>query len=307
MRPSKDCLSLIKSFEGYHKRLPNGDCESYPDPGTGGEPWTIGWGTTTYNVIDKYKRRQVRPGDTLTVTQAEQELMSEVDYVARAINAYGVSLTQSQLDTAVSFAYNCGLYNRNMQRLKDGDLKGFEEKLPLYVKGGGRVLQGLVRRRKAELELWRKDNPKVEVYLKLVRTGRKEPGGCEELLLTMENTSYQGWIVRSGQPWAQVFQHGGPENRPGSMMPLPGGEWTVGPIEFAGGKDNWSTVWGPGLGACWVGIEPRFRTRRGAIGFHVDKGHYGTAGCVGFRNNEEMKTFVSALREHDPKILKVDW
>ena len=31
--------SLIKPFEGYHKRLPDGGCKAYPDPGTGGHPY----------------------------------------------------------------------------------------------------------------------------------------------------------------------------------------------------------------------------------------------------------------------------
>ena len=38
--------ALVKPFEGYAKRLPNGDCTAYPDPATGGDPWTIGYGCT---------------------------------------------------------------------------------------------------------------------------------------------------------------------------------------------------------------------------------------------------------------------
>ncbi|MEQ1641654.1 MAG: lysozyme, partial [Novosphingobium sp.] len=37
-------LVLIKRFEGCAKRRSDGRFEAYPDPGTGGAPWTIGWG-----------------------------------------------------------------------------------------------------------------------------------------------------------------------------------------------------------------------------------------------------------------------
>jgi len=37
---------LVRPFEGYHRRLPDGSCRAYPDPGTGERPWTIGWGST---------------------------------------------------------------------------------------------------------------------------------------------------------------------------------------------------------------------------------------------------------------------
>ena len=65
--------ALLHPFEGYHRRLPNGDCESYPDPASplargrfskvevaqmtpdqllkAGHPWTIGWGTTGPDIV----------------------------------------------------------------------------------------------------------------------------------------------------------------------------------------------------------------------------------------------------------------
>ena len=43
----KICIEqLLIPFEGYAKALPNGDCTAYPDPATGGDPWTIGYGST---------------------------------------------------------------------------------------------------------------------------------------------------------------------------------------------------------------------------------------------------------------------
>lgn len=312
MRPSKDCITLIKRWEGYHKRLPNGDCQAYPDPGTGGEPWTIGWGTTTYNVTDKYKRKQVRPGDTLTETQAEQELMSEVDHVAKVINSYGVTLTQSQFDAAVSFAYNTGLYNRNMQRLKDGDLKGFEEKLPLYVKGGGRVLQGLVRRRKEELELWRKDSPMVKDYASLKLAGGEYTGswaGLRKMQLTIGDDYFD---VASGIAQRQIFRrHDDRHSMPGSAEPIPQGVYIIGKPEFASGRyGDYSGNWGSGLGEVWFDLRNGQPMRRNAFGIHRDSNvpwAPGSMGCVVCKDVATLKKIVEAYEKHKPKKLIVDW
>src|SRR5688500_784713 len=39
-------VALVQRFEGCARRRADGLVEAYPDPGTGGEPWTIGWGAT---------------------------------------------------------------------------------------------------------------------------------------------------------------------------------------------------------------------------------------------------------------------
>ena len=44
-------IALIKRFEGCAKIRRDGRVEAYPDPGTGGEPWTIGWGATGTGIV----------------------------------------------------------------------------------------------------------------------------------------------------------------------------------------------------------------------------------------------------------------
>ena len=39
-------VALVKHFEGCARLRGDGLVEAYPDPGTGGAPWTIGWGAT---------------------------------------------------------------------------------------------------------------------------------------------------------------------------------------------------------------------------------------------------------------------
>ena len=67
---------LIKPFEGYAKRLPNGDCCAYPDPGTGGDPWTIGYGATG---------RDIRQYTVWTKEQAEDALQEHVRYFVSGV------------------------------------------------------------------------------------------------------------------------------------------------------------------------------------------------------------------------------
>ena len=46
MTPGPDCTKLVQEFEGCAKKQPDGTFAAYPDPGSGGDPWTIGWGST---------------------------------------------------------------------------------------------------------------------------------------------------------------------------------------------------------------------------------------------------------------------
>lgn len=314
MKPSKECLDLIKHFEGYHKALANGDCQAYPDPGTGGKPWTIGWGTTKYNVIDKYKRSEVMPGDTLTREQAELELVAEINRVANTIASWSVPLSQSQFDSAVSFAYNTGLYNRNMQRLKAGDLKGFRKALPLYVKGGnGKRLGGLVRRRKAEAELWDRGGSTVtKDYASLKLSGGEYSGawaGLRKMQLTIGDDYFE---VASGVAQRQIFRKADDKNSiPGSLEPIPQGVYHFGFIEWAAGKDNYSGSWGQAFGPVWQDLKNGQPMRRGAFGIHLDANlpwAPGSAGCVVFRTKEELKRYVESFyRNKHIKKLIVDW
>ena len=162
MQYSQKCIDLVKKWEGYARKLPNGDCEAYPDVGSrDGEPVTIGYGTTRYQAQGraKYGRTKVMLGDRLTEPQAESELVAELDEVAA--NTYDINrnLTQNQFDACVSFFYNCGLPPSQVERLQKGQLELFSAKMLEYTKGSdGKVLLGLVNRRQEEYELFNKES-----------------------------------------------------------------------------------------------------------------------------------------------------
>lgn len=156
---SAEGIELIKQFEGYAKARPDGSVESYPDPGTGGAPWTIGWGSTTDE-----SGRPVLPGEVWTQSRAEQRLRQDIakfeQGVIRALGSAIHATSQPQFDALVSFAYNVGLRafeaSTLLRKHKAGDFEGAAREFTRWIYAGGKKLPGLVRRREAEAALYRK-------------------------------------------------------------------------------------------------------------------------------------------------------
>ena len=137
---SQKGIDLIKEFEGFRSK-------AYRCPAG---VWTIGFGHTA----------GVKPGMVITREQGEAMLRKDLKiYEAKVVNALGnAPTTQGQWDALVSFCYNAGpgnLLKSSMLRLhKQGNYKAAAEAFMKWTKGGGRVLPGLVRRRKAERNLY---------------------------------------------------------------------------------------------------------------------------------------------------------
>lgn len=134
---SNSGLNLIKRFEGC--RL-----QAYKCPAG---VWTIGYGHTT----------GVYAGMSITQSQAEDMLRSDLERYEKPVRNYDnrYHWNQNQFDALVSFTYNCGAGNLN-KLLANGSrtVQQIADSLPNYNKGGGKVLAGLVRRRKEERELF---------------------------------------------------------------------------------------------------------------------------------------------------------
>lgn len=148
-RIGADGLALIKRFEGCARLRADGLVEAYPDPGSGGDPWTIGWGSTGAGI-----------GQGTVWTQAECDTRFEADlarYAAEVTEAIGTApTTQAQFDALVSFHYNTGAIARATltRRHRAGDHAGASSEFARWNKAGGRVVKGLVRRRAAEAALY---------------------------------------------------------------------------------------------------------------------------------------------------------
>lgn len=140
MRTSQAGIDLIKQFEGL-------ELKAYQDSvGV----WTIGYGHT----------EGVREGDEIDETTAEMYLRSDLKDAEQCIFNTGAVLTQNQYDALVSFTFNLGCGNLRKSTLLRKILAGQYEDAALefhkWNMAGGRVLDGLVRRRAAEQKLWSK-------------------------------------------------------------------------------------------------------------------------------------------------------
>ena len=147
MQISDDGLRLIAQYEGLRLR-------AYADPGSGSEPWTIGYGTTRYP-----DGSPVRPVDACTPAQAWQWLEHDAAFTARVVDAgLQVPVNQPMFDALVSLAYNIGVgaFRRStlLQLLNEGNYLGAADEFDRWNRAGGRVMNGLVRRRDDEQALF---------------------------------------------------------------------------------------------------------------------------------------------------------
>lgn len=143
--------ALIKRWESYKQDLGDGRVQAYPDPATGGAPWTIGWGTTGPDVAK---------GTIWTREKAQERFRQHVAEfsagVAQALES--APTTQDQFDAMVSLAYNIGLGNFRgstlLKKHKARDYAGAQAQFAVWNKAAGKVMKGLINRRADEAKLY---------------------------------------------------------------------------------------------------------------------------------------------------------
>lgn len=143
MKTSQKGIQFILLFEGF---------SSKPYLDSAGIP-TIGYGNTYYP-----GGKKVTMNDPAISRERGVELFSTVlpTYEKIVNNKIKVALTQNQFDALVSHTYNTGgsdtLFSLINKNANSGAIrKWFTEK---YITAGGKVLNGLIRRRKAEADLF---------------------------------------------------------------------------------------------------------------------------------------------------------
>ena len=133
---NKSGLNLIKKYEGC--RLTSYICPA--------GVLTIGYGHTG---------KDVKPNQTITKNKAINLLKKDLSRFERHVQSYNYiyEWTDNEFSALVSFAYNIGNIDqltaygtRTRSQIRTAMLK--------YVKANGKTLQGLVKRRKAELKLF---------------------------------------------------------------------------------------------------------------------------------------------------------
>lgn len=158
--PPKSGIELIKRFEGC--RL-----IAYPDPKTGGRPYTIGWGSTIdldglgfrlgYKITQEYADKLLE-SDCIKRMQALQKIIP-----------YWNEMNEQLQGALLSFAYNLGsgFYNSDgfitiSKTLKDKKWAQIPSVMYLYRNPGSNVEAGLARRRLAEGILWKAGLDKMD-------------------------------------------------------------------------------------------------------------------------------------------------
>lgn len=171
-------LDLIKRFEGCHLK-------AYPDPLSGGKPYTVGWGST--------KKKDGSPfalGEKITQEEADSLLQYQLltAYLPPLKNIpHFPDMSEEQVAALLSFAYNLGArfygsdgFETISRRLRNKEWDLIPEAMLLYRNPGTNVEEGLKRRRIAEGALWssgtvKKPMPKTQIIALQNTLLKKEP------------------------------------------------------------------------------------------------------------------------------------
>lgn len=152
MKINSEGLELIKKSEGLV-------LHSYRDAvGV----LTIGYGHTG----------GVKEGDNISKEKAEELLRLDLaKFEAGVLSLVKVPLNENQFSSLVSFSYNVGLGNLKtstlLNKLNKKDYKGASEEFPKWCHAGGRTLQGLVKRRELERQLFLKEVKTIPKEIKI--------------------------------------------------------------------------------------------------------------------------------------------
>ena len=147
MQCSKKGIDLIKSFEGFSLTAYHGKCDK-------AGLYTIGWGHAS----------GVRPGDKITLEQAEKILRDDIRDAENVVNLDYVSgrdkpiVTQNEFDALVSFVFNVKresyLGSTLRRKLKAGDKMGAAGEFKRWIYSDHKIAPGLIPRRDAERRLF---------------------------------------------------------------------------------------------------------------------------------------------------------
>ena len=186
MRTNKKGVAIIKKWEGYRDKAyicAGGVC-------------TIGYGHT----------QSIEMGTTCTKEQAEQWLIEDIERAEKQVNKYDNTyhFTDNEYSALVSFAFNVGNINQltaNGKRSREEIKKAWLR----YNKAGGKVLDGLKKRRAEELQLFC-DNGLQKV---VCTSGsnlriRAQPNTQSRIVSRIPNGEKVS-ILESGYKWDKVF------------------------------------------------------------------------------------------------------
>jgi lysozyme len=145
MNINQATIDMVKEFEGFK-------AEAYKCPAG---VWTIGYGTTAAADVG------IMPSKGMTISKSYAEkylhaaLAKFADQIAPSITP---PINENEFGAFVSLAYNIGpgsfKKSSALRSFNAGDKEGAAKAILLWNKAGGKVLNGLTRRREAERKLF---------------------------------------------------------------------------------------------------------------------------------------------------------
>lgn len=194
MKTNEAGIKLIKDFEKCKLK-------AYKPVSTE-KMYTIGWGH--YGVV---------MGTVWTQAKADEQFLIDIQKFEKAVEDLKRDFNENEFSALVSFCYNAGA--GNLKTLCKGRTNAqIAEALLLYNKGGGKVLEGLNRRRKAERELFltpakpKSEFPYKVKVLKNLRI-RKGPGTHHDIIRVVKaGTVLTVWATQTnkdGSKWAKSW------------------------------------------------------------------------------------------------------
>lgn len=142
-------MTLMKTSNQGKNLIKEAEClrlEAYLCPAK--KP-TIGWGHT----------KGVKMGQHITLAVAEDLLVEDIAPIERLLNGMKINFRQEQFDALVSWIFNLGegkfkgstMYKRIIGNAKNEEIT---DQLVKWIYSDGRPLQGLIKRRVAEANLF---------------------------------------------------------------------------------------------------------------------------------------------------------
>lgn len=200
---------MIASFEGFRS-------QAYPDPLSGGEPWTIGYGFT------RWQGQPVTPGLTISHPEADAALAEGVRacaaHLAGTIPHWG-EMDDQQRCALIDFAWNLGQdfygdeanFATISRDLRERLWNAVPTDLLLYCNPGTAVEAGLRRRRQAEADLWRQASPGPVTAPATVPAGAAATAAAKPATAPLAHPNplpvpwFDQLLMGDGQGWRDCF------------------------------------------------------------------------------------------------------
>jgi lysozyme len=147
MADFRRAINIIKKYEGYNEK-------AYPDPSTGGAPYTLGYGTQYYP-----DGSPVKQGHRCTQHKALEYLFHEVELIDDELSRLNLGLDNSMREALISFIHSIGwepfLYSEIIDAIENEYWGGAAEEITHWIFDSYyKVIGGLVDRRREESNLF---------------------------------------------------------------------------------------------------------------------------------------------------------